>query len=214
MPTNLRLVATSDSTQKPEVAGRKSDDAYGRADHKFLTEAQVTALVKAARSGRYGNRDALMIHMAYQHALRVSELVGLTWSMVDFEQRQLHVVRSKGGRGKWHTIRPDTYRWLKKLYAVREPGAEYVFMNERGAPLSTDAFASQLRAAGRRAGFQADALQLCHPHALRHACGAEMARRGVEGYEIAAHMGHRKLQTTTIYLDGVAGQDSWSKGRR
>jgi type 1 fimbriae regulatory protein FimB/type 1 fimbriae regulatory protein FimE len=215
MPANLRLIDTSKSTQKPEVrsAGRKSDEIYGRADRKFLTEAQVMKLVTAAEAGRYGKRDALMILLAYRHALRVSELVNLTWKMVDLDEHQLHVVRKKGGRGKFQTIKPDCYRRLKRLHDERERGADYVFMNERGKKLSPDAFASQLRAAGKRAGFEGDMLQLCHPHALRHACGAEMARRGTEGYEIAAHMGHRKLQTTMIYLDGVAGHDSWSKGR-
>ncbi len=132
---------------------------------------------------------------------------------MDLKRRQLHVIRAKEGRGKWQTVKPDRYRRLRKLSDAREPGADHVFMNERGNPLSTDAFASQLRAAGKRAGLKGDLLQLCHPHALRHACGVEMARRQIEGYEIAAHMGHKKLQTTTIYLDGVAGQDSWSKGR-
>jgi type 1 fimbriae regulatory protein FimB/type 1 fimbriae regulatory protein FimE len=37
----------------------------------------VEALIKAARQNRHGNRDALMINLAYHHALRVSELIGL-----------------------------------------------------------------------------------------------------------------------------------------
>jgi hypothetical protein len=65
MAANLRLVQRSETTQKPEVRnpGRKSDAAYGRSDHKYLTEAQVMALVKAADAGRYGNRDGCMILM-------------------------------------------------------------------------------------------------------------------------------------------------------
>jgi integrase len=216
MAANLRLVGKRESPQKPEVGnpGRKTDQDYGRADHKFLTEAQVLALVKAAEGGRYGKRDALMILLAYRHALRVSELTGLKWRMVDLDARELHVIRSKGGRGKRQALGPDCRRRLRKLFDETKPRPDdYLFMSERGDKVSTDAFASQLRAAGKRAGFKGDLLQLCHPHALRHACGAEMARRGIEGYEIASHMGHRKLQTTTIYLDGVAGTDSWSKGR-
>jgi integrase len=224
------MVSDRDLRQKPEVLkrpgknpGRKTDAAYDRDDHKFLTEEQVMRLAKAAEAGRYGKRDALMILLAYDHALRVSELVDLKWSQVDLETRELHVKRKKGGRAKLgsrardkrQTIKPDRYRQLRRLCESREPGAEHVFLNERGRPLSTDAFASQLRAAGKRAGFDGALLQLCHPHALRHACGAEMARRGIEGYEIAAHMGHTRLETTAHnYLDGIAGQDSWSKGRR
>jgi integrase len=213
MVANLGVVRSSNFAEKPEVRrnpGRKSDAAYGRDDHKYLTPEQVKALAKAAEAGRHGKRDSCMILLAFDHGLRVSELVGLKWTQVDLEQRELHVIRKKGGRNKRQTIKSDCYRRLKKLREAREPGAEFVFMNERGRPLSTDAFASQLKAAGERAHIDP---RLVHPHALRHACGAEMARRGVEGYEIAAHMGHRKLETTNIYLDGVAGQDSWSKPR-
>jgi type 1 fimbriae regulatory protein FimB/type 1 fimbriae regulatory protein FimE len=52
----------------------------GQEDPKreYLTEAQVDALMAAARKrGRYGHRDATMILMAYRHGLRVSELVAL-----------------------------------------------------------------------------------------------------------------------------------------
>jgi integrase len=44
---------------------------------KYLTSDEVQALMKAARGNRYGHRDATMILVAFRHALRCSELVGL-----------------------------------------------------------------------------------------------------------------------------------------
>jgi integrase len=40
-------------------------------------------LIKAARQNRRGNRDALMVSLAYHHALCVSELIALRWSAID-----------------------------------------------------------------------------------------------------------------------------------
>jgi len=46
--------------------------------------------------GRYGQRDGLMVLMAYRHGLRVSELCDLRWSDVDFKSGTLYVRRLKG----------------------------------------------------------------------------------------------------------------------
>ena len=52
-------------------------------EHLFPQE--VAAMVTAAkRVGRHGLRDSTLILMAYRHGLRVSELVSLRWSQIDF----------------------------------------------------------------------------------------------------------------------------------
>jgi site-specific recombinase XerD len=51
---------------------------------KWLREEEVEAMIKAARHNRHGERDVAMILIAYRHGLRVSELVALQWSDLDF----------------------------------------------------------------------------------------------------------------------------------
>jgi type 1 fimbriae regulatory protein FimB/type 1 fimbriae regulatory protein FimE len=40
---------------------------------EYLTPAEVETLVRGARKGRYGHRDATLILVAYRHLLRAVE---------------------------------------------------------------------------------------------------------------------------------------------
>ena len=62
----------------------------------FLTEAEMKHFLEAARRGRHGVRDYLMLLMTYRHGLRVSELVALRLKDLDLETGRLYVRRKKG----------------------------------------------------------------------------------------------------------------------
>jgi integrase len=182
--------------------GRLKDRAYGREEAKYLSPGQVNELIAAAKDGRHGKRDALMISMAYHHALRVSELIHLEWSAIDLKGGVIKIARKKNGiGGPQHLVLADK-RALGVLHA-ETGGNGYVFLSERGDPLTRDAFAKQLMAIGKRAGIDR---RLCHPHALRHAAGHAMANGGkVNEYQLQAVMGHRDPRSTREYVQGVAG---------
>jgi Phage integrase family len=54
-----------------------------------------------------------MILMTYRHGLRVSELIGLQWSQVDFDHQVLHVSRVKGSKASTQPLQGDTLRALR-----------------------------------------------------------------------------------------------------
>jgi type 1 fimbriae regulatory protein FimB/type 1 fimbriae regulatory protein FimE len=56
-----------------------------------------------------------MILMTYRHGLRVTELIGLQWSQVDFDHQVLHVSRLKGSKASTQPLQGDTLRALRKL---------------------------------------------------------------------------------------------------
>jgi integrase len=62
----------------------------------FLTEAEMKRFLEAARHGRHGIRDYLMMLMAYRHGLRVPELIDLRLKDLDIETGRLYVRRKKG----------------------------------------------------------------------------------------------------------------------
>ncbi|HEY2534687.1 MAG TPA: tyrosine-type recombinase/integrase [Xanthobacteraceae bacterium] len=199
MAVNLHLVGTAPRIEKQRVAraGRKSDASYGRDGHKYLTPDQVEALVKAARSNRYGQRDALMISLAWHHGLRASELIGLRWSAIDWKRADIAVTRLKNGKDARQPLDGNDLRALRALYRDRT-SEEWVFMSERG-PFTRDGFAKMLKAAADRAG-----VENVHPHALRHACGHALAMKGRDTKLIQDYLGHRNIQHTSLYTDGVS----------
>ena len=187
-----------------ETASRKTgafrvvDDAAAttvfRTVRKYLTPAELERLIKAAKHGRYGHRDATAILLAFRHGLRVSELCALTWAQIDFTTARLTVMRAKNGQGAPHPLAGDEMRALRLLQRNQEAGSRFVFVNERGTPMSPDGFAKMLTRAGQRCG-----LPHAHPHMLRHSCGFALAEKGRDVRQIQDYLGHRNIQNTTIY---------------
>jgi type 1 fimbriae regulatory protein FimB/type 1 fimbriae regulatory protein FimE len=174
--------------------GRRSNAESGR-EREYLTPAEIERLVKTARKrGRHGSRDALAILMGYRHGLRVSELVGLRWSQVDFTTARLTVHRAKGSAGSTHPILGDELRELRKLQREQPAGSQFIFNNELGAPMSVAGFQRMLKRVGVECG-----LPLVHPHMLRHSTGFALADKGRDLREIQDFLGHRSINNTVIY---------------
>ena len=86
-----------------------------------------------AKQGRYGQRDHLMILMAFRHGLRVSELCDLQWTDIEFRRGTLHVRRLMGSKDSTHYLESDESRPLKALWKASD--SPYIFTSERGGPM-------------------------------------------------------------------------------
>lgn len=187
--------------EKRTVLRRKVNTAYRGREH--LTETEVRAMIAAARkAGRYGDRDAAMILVAYRHGLRVSELCALRWDQVNLRDRQISTLRSKGGIAGVHPLATDELRALGALEAQRSPDAVYVFQNERGGALKPGAVRKVVARAGELARLELPV----HPHMLRHACGFALANKGRDTRLIQDYLGHRSIASTARYTALAAGR--------
>ncbi|GAB2804930.1 tyrosine-type recombinase/integrase [Halomonas shantousis] len=180
------------ATATRTVPGRTANDAArGR---KHLTRDEVQRLIRAAHDNRHGLRDALMLRLAFEHGLRVSELVGLRWPSVDLVSHELKVSRAKGSLNGTHPLQGDTVRALKRYQRKSGRVAGLVFVNERGAPVSADGFRRMLHRLSQRVlGVT------WHPHALRHACGVHLINQGVDLRTVQQYLGHANIQNTVAY---------------
>ena len=164
--------------------------------------------MEAARDNRYGARDSALIFCMYRHGLRVSELCALDWSAIDFEQKELHVRRSKLGKPATHPIRGDELRALRRVH--RDAGAPRhgpVFVSERGTAFTRDGINKLIARAGAAAGFG----YRVHPHMLRHACGFALAKAGHDTRRLQDYLGHKSINSTVRYteLDASKFHDFW-----
>jgi len=190
---HLRLVtpATVNRTVTPRRA--KNSELRSR---EYLTAQEVEALMEVARKNRHGQRDATMVLVAFRHGLRASELVALRWEQVDFSRAVLHVRRVKGGTPSVHPLSGVELRALRRLEREGD-GSPFVFVSERGSPLTTAGFARMMERAGIAAGI---GLKV-HPHMLRHACGYALANAGHDTRSLQAYLGHSNIQHTVRYTE-------------
>lgn len=187
----LRLV--SPTTEKRTVTPRRPTNAEVRT-REHLTPDEVEQLIEAAKGNRHGHRDALMALLAYRHGLRAAEVVDLRWEQVDFKTATLHVRRVKNGTPATH---PLTGRELRALRRQQREGdtSPFVFVSERGAPLSAAGFSRMIERGAKSAGLGIKG----HAHMLRHGCGYKLANDGIDTRALQAYLGHRNIQNTVRY---------------
>jgi len=173
-------------------------DAHERAKD-FLTEAEVAALLDAAKAARHGVRDHLLALMMYRHGLRVSEAIDLRRGEVDLDRARLWVRRLKNGLSVEQPIAGDELRAIKRHLATRSDALPWLFVSERGQPFTRQSVNYLLAAAAARAG-----LPPVRPHMLRHSCGFYLANKGYDLRLIQDYLGHREPKHTAHYTRTAA----------
>jgi type 1 fimbriae regulatory protein FimE len=164
---------------------------------EYLTPKEVAELIAVAKTyGRYGHRDATMILLAYRHGLRVSELCSLRWNQVDLEAGLLHIRRLKHGIPSVHPLHAPELRALRKLQRESE-ASPYLFMTERGSPMSAAGFRKLLS----RIGSHSSLTFSVHSHMLRHGCGYKLVNEGHDTRSIQHYLGHKNIQHTVRYTE-------------
>ena len=164
---------------------------------KYLTAREIEKLMDYARQhNRYGHRDSTMILVTYRHGLRASEVCDLQWHQVELDQGRMHVRRAKNGTPSVHPIRGDEIRALRKLRR-ENPNEAYVFVTERGGPMSTIGFHHLIQRLGKAARMPFP----LHPHMLRHACGYKLANDGHDTRALQHYLGHKNIQHTVRYTE-------------
>lgn len=102
----------------------------------------------------------------FRHGLRVSEAIGLRRDELDLDRARLWVRRLKNGLAVEQPIAGDELRAIKRYLALRTDALPWLFVSDRGQPLTRQSVNYLIAVAAQRAQ-----LPPVHPHMLRHSCG-------------------------------------------
>ena len=139
----------------------------------YLDLHEVDALLAAAKGGRYPKRDRALVLVMFRHGLRVSEFINLRLPDLDLKNARLYVTRLKNGLSTHQPVAGDELRAIRAYLSTRGDKLPWLFVSERGTPMTRQGITYLLREMGARA-----CLPGLHPHMLRHSCGYALANKG------------------------------------
>jgi integrase/recombinase XerC len=146
-------------------------------------------------------RDRAILEVFYSTGIRVSELVRLNWSDVDFE---LGIVRVLGKGSKERivpigTMALDALRdysvEVSKKWNLPCKGENPVFLNNRGGRITTRSVARLVEKHLKEVGIAVKV----SPHGLRHTFATHLLNSGADLRVIQEMLGHASLSTTQRY---------------
>jgi site-specific recombinase XerD len=171
----------------------------------FLTRPEVNAvLARPDLTGWMGRRDHLLLVLAVETGLRVSEIVRLRVSDVVLGRSSYLRCFGKGRKERLTPLSRRTatrMRWWLQERKAAPP--DPVFPARHGGALSRDAVERLLKKHTAAATATCPALKskTVSPHVLRHTAAVNLLQAGVDRSVIALILGHESVETTQMYLD-------------
>ena len=164
-----------------------------------LTVEEVTSLLNAAHSLKY----KVALAVAYGAGLRASEVAHLKVTDIHSaaEEMYLRVEQGKGGRDRNAKLSPILLDHLRVWWRVAQHEGQvlkggWLFPGQNPVnPISTRQLHRACKAAARLAGISKN-ISL---HTLRHSFATHLLEQGVDIRVIQVLLGHRKLETTSLY---------------
>lgn len=190
---NLTKVDPSELLEQPKL-GRKLPEV--------LTIEEIDALLNAIDlSKNEGHRNRAMLETLYSCGLRVSELVGLRFSDLFFEEGFIRVI-GKGNKERLVPVSPQVQKeieiyqqHIRNHLNIQKGSENIVFLNRRGAQLTRVMVFTIIKNLAESIGLQKN----ISPHTFRHSFATHLIEGGANLRAIQEMLGHESITTTEIY---------------
>ncbi len=154
------------------------------------TVREIDALMKVADPS-----EKVMVLLGAHAGLRISEMVGLSWSDIDWERSSLKVL-GKGGKRASVTISAKLEAELKNLRTLHDSRKRSSQAQDKVLPWGIDRTRQRFRELCQITGIRYDDKAV---HGLRHGAGTRYYAQTKDLGRVATHLRHENIQTTRVY---------------
>jgi integrase/recombinase XerD len=168
---------------------------------KTLTEGEIVRLLRQPNTSEdAGLRNRAMLETLYATGLRVSELVGLRADDVNPAAGFVRCV-GKGSKERVVPIGEVAVQTIQLYLDKCRPRflkggrSEYLFLTNRGGPMTRVGFWKIVKKYARAAGITRHVT----PHVLRHSFATHLLEHGADVRSIQEMLGHASVATTQVY---------------
>lgn len=156
---------------------------------------------------RHAARNRAIFYLAEYCGLRISEVCSLKIDDYNPATATIYCTRMKNGND--NTLRIIDRRVINAMesyLAMKNEmykDSEYLFISQRGGKLSRKSLDKIMKYHSERADLSA---VKSHFHTLRHTRAVELADYGFDTKDIQWWLGHKRIDTTTIYMQFTTKQ--------
>ncbi len=143
-------------------------------------------------------RDYAILELLYAGGLRLSELIGLNLSDINWQLKQLKVLGKGSKERLCHFGEPAELmlkKWLKCRELLISGDENAVFVSNRGLRISASSVRARMQKLCRDKGIS----QRVYPHLMRHSFASHMLESSQDLRAVQELLGHAHLKTTQIY---------------
>lgn len=167
-----------------------------------LSFDDVNRILKAINTSTdLGRRNQCMIEVLYGCGLRVSELIDLKISNINFKESYLKV-EGKGDKSRFVPLATYTSKLIKDYiseirskYKINKKCEDILFLNSRGSAMSRVIVFIIIKELTEKAGIN----KKISPHTFRHSFATHLLQNGADLRYIQEMLGHSSITTTEIY---------------
>lgn len=163
---------------------------YSKQVREPYSDADIEQLKEACKTPR----DRALIALLMSTGCRISEICGLNRSDIDFQASECTVL-GKGNKERAAYLDSVALMLLQRYLATRKDAHNALFVGVRGERLQPGGVRYMLKQLAKKTG-----VQNVHPHRFRRTLATNLIVHGMPIQEVAAVLGHDKIDTTMGYV--------------
>ncbi len=168
----------------------------------YLSVEEIDLMLNSIdRSATQGDRNIALLETLYSCGLRVSELITLKLSAINFKEQFITVI-GKGNKSRLIPLSNHSKGLLQNYLTnhrtqlnIKKQHEDTVFLNNRGKPMSRQMVFLIIKDLAIKCNIN----KTLSPHTFRHSFATHLVEGGADLRVVQELLGHESINTTEIY---------------